>query len=273
VAVVGAIVVVVVLVLLALLGAFTPPSSSHGPNETYSQARPAADSAAQGTSGGSWSLVIAAGISPSAPVTENVSSSSKDCNLTILPGGGSSVTIPAGPAGATGGTAPGWVFLYRDAAGELLFVSVINGTATSWATIAPGQECSTIFGLLSIIPSSAIDSSAAAAAVQGDASSFLAAHPSVSASYGLVGGVSFLGFHTGAEWEVNYTTCPLNAPSGTAGASFNATVNATTGAVVYQQTRPSILCRTGTSIGLASGAVPHPSFDPEAPLSLRGRTE
>jgi len=271
VAVVGAIVVVVVLVLLALLGAFTPPSSSHGPNETYSQARPAADSAAQGTSGGSWSLVIAAGISPSASVTENVSSASKDCNLTILPGGGSSVTIPAGPAGATGGTAPGWVFLYRDAAGELLFVSVINGTATSWATIAPGQECSTIFEFLSVIPSSAIDSSAAAAAVQSDASGFLAAHPSVSASYGLVGGVSFLGFHTGAEWEVNYTTCPLNAPSGTAGASFNATVNATTGAVVYQKTQPAITCRTGTAIDLSRGESGTSPVDVSLALAVRSR--
>lgn len=246
-------VVLMVVLLLALLGVLPIFSSSNNGSSsgalTYDQARPLADGAAQATSGGSWALVVSSGILSTTAATENLSSiSSADCNLTVLPGVSNVVTVPAGPSNQTGGTATGWVFLYRNAAGEMLIVAVLGGKATALGTIAAGQSCSTIFALLSVIPSNVIDSSVAASAVGSYAATFLASYPSVTSHYGLVGGISFLGHGVGAEWAVNYTTCPVNAAPGSTGASFNATVNATTGTIVYEQTRGLIGCSSSGTI-------------------------
>jgi len=258
--VVGAVVVVVLLVVgLGLVGVLPIfSSSSPGSVLTYSQARPIADSTAQGTSGGSWDLLIGAGLVSATAVTESLTGtgSSSGCVVTTLAGAPSNVSLPAGPANITGGSSPSWLFLYRNAAGELLIVTVLNGKGTALATIASGQSCSTVFGLLSVVPSNVIDSSAAANDVSGDAASFLAANPTVSRAYALLGGVSFLGHGYGAEWRVNYTTCPADATTGTTGAAFNATVNATTGAVIFDQTLSSVACRSGLLSNLSHSTTP-----------------
>lgn len=266
--VVGAVVVVVLLVLILGLVGVLPifPSSNSSSNPTggltYDQALPIANSAAQGTTGGSWALVVSSGIVSSVSASENLSTpGSSGCNLTTLPGVSNTITLPAGPSNHTVGLSTSWLFLYRNAAGEMLLVVVFDGQASAIATIAAGQSCSTIFGLLSVIPSNVIDSSAVASDVQSDAASFLAAHPGADADYSLIGGISFLGHGIGAEWEVNYTTCPVDASPGTTGTSFNATVSATTGAVLYQQTLPLIDCSSTATVNLAHGGTPVPSLE------------
>jgi len=189
--------------------------------------------------------------------TENLSSSkSSGCNITLFPGASNPITLPSGPANQTGGTATSWLFLYRNAAEGLLVVTVLDGKASALATIAAGQSCSTVFGLLNVIPSNVIDSSVAAADVKSDAATFLAAHPDVTSRYGLIGGLSFLGLREGAEWEVNYTSCAVDASPGTTGASFNATVNATSGAVIYQHTLGLVDCSSTGAISLIHGPTP-----------------
>lgn len=263
--VIAAVVVVALLVLVLVLVGVIPTSSSAsngtspsgGAALTYDQARPLADDAAGSTSGGSWALVVGAGVSSTVSATESIGSpGSSGCNVTTFPGVSNPVTIPAGSSNQTHGTAPAWVFLYRDAAGEMLIVAVLDGKAAALGTIAARQSCSTIFGLLSVIPSGVIDSSVAASDVASDAASFLSVHSEFNSAYGLVGGISFLGHGVGAEWEVNYTTCPVDATTGTMGAAFNATVNATTGAVLFEQSQNLVGCSTSGSIDLVHGVSP-----------------
>jgi hypothetical protein len=263
-AVVGAVLLVLILGLVGAIPIF--PSSSSSTKSTggmtYDQALPLANSAAQGTSGGSWALVVSSGIVSSVAASENLSTpGSSGCNLTTLPGVSNPITLPAGPSNHTVGLSTSWLFLYRNAGGEMLLVAVFDGQASALATIAAGQSCSTILGLLSVVPTTVIDSSVVASDVQSDAASFLAAHPSVDADYALIGGISFLGRGVGAEWEVNYTTCPVDASPGTTGTSFNATVNATTGAVLYHQMLPLIGCSSSAHVSLAHGGKPVPSLE------------
>ncbi len=259
VAIAVAVVVGLLILSLALVGILPifPSSSSKGPALTYDQALPLADDAAQGTSGGSWALVESVGIMSPISASENLSAlGSSGCNFTILNGGSGMVTLPSGAANQTAGTAVGWLFLYRNAAEEVLMVTVFDGTASALATIAAEQSCSSVFALLNVVPSSVIDSSSAAADVQVDAAAFLADHSGVTSRYALVGGISFLGLHVGAEWAVNYTTCPEEASTGTTGAYFNATLNATSGAVIFSATDSSIQCPSGGTINLVRDAGP-----------------
>jgi len=249
--------IVLSLAAVGVLPIFSSSSSKKGPALTYDQALPLASDAAQGTSGGAWDLVEGSGINSQNSVSQNLSSShTSGCNVTILNGGSDTITLPSGTANATGGTATGWLFLYRNAAEAVLLVTVLDGSASALGTIAAGQSCSSVFGLFDVVPSDVIDSSTAAADVQGIAAAFLAAHSDITSKYAVVGGVSFLGIHESARWSLNYSTCPEEAPTGTVGASFNATVNATDGAVIFSAVHSSIACPSGSSITLVRAAVP-----------------
>ncbi len=248
--------IIAVVAALALGGVFTPAKSSVGSTPTYSQAVSQANGVASGVSGGSWDLVLGAGIMTTAIASENLGSS-KDCNITYSPGVTGTVTIPAAPSELTNGRASGWIFLYRNAAEEYLIVTVTNGQASEFGTIAPKQACATVFNYFSVVPSNVIDSSAVASDVAGYAGAFLTAHPNANASYALIGGASVFGLvNFGPEWRVNYTACPFNAAVGTTGPAFNATLNATTGAVMFEQSLPSVHCSSSSSIGLVKGGPP-----------------
>lgn len=249
----GAVIVVLVLVLafVFVLPSLSSSAGTSGGPLTYDQALPIASKAADATSGGPWAAFLGSGILSTVSATEMLNTStSSDCNVTLLPGVSNNVTVPAGPANTTGGTATAWVFLYRNVDGEVLIVTVLDGKATALATIAAGQECTTIFELLDPIASNVIDSSVAAGDLAADAATFLGAHPDVVSKYVLIGGITFLG-HIGAEWELNYTTCPVQASAGTLGSSFNATLNATTGTVLYTHTASGFACSTSSSVSLA----------------------
>jgi len=100
----------------------------------------------------------------------------------------------------------------------------------------PAPECVNTNATASGIPANVVDSPAAASAVAADGgTAFLQAHPKgVSLEMLLISGA--LGFPLGSEWVFGYSTCPLeltsSPPSGPAGESFSAAVNASSGEVV-----------------------------------------
>jgi hypothetical protein len=196
--------------------------------------------------------VISAGILSTVSSTENLNFSNTDnCNVTILPGVSSTITIPAGPSNQSDGAATAWIFFYRNGAEAYLIVSVIDGQAEALATIKSGQACSPIFGLFNSVPGNVIDSSAALRAVLPNATAFLSAHPQATEEYALLGGYSFLSAHAPPTWRINYTSCPVDATTAQTGSAFNATVNAITGAAIFEQSRSGIDCRSSSTVTFA----------------------
>jgi len=268
--VVVAVVVVVVVLLVAFVVLPSITSSSSGPSGplTYSGAKPIAAGAMSGFDGGGWTLLFAAGLVT--PTNESIPTntsalgnlSSSGCSYTLVTSA-STYTVPAFTGNRSAGATPAWEFGYRNGTDALGIASVINGKASVLATIT-GSECAFFAQLLTPIPGNAIDSSQAAADVEPDAAAFLAAHPSASAEFAILGGLNFLGHTVPAEWSVIYSTCALAPnPTGT-GAQFNATVNALTGAVSGVQTNTNAVCGN-TTISEAAPAHGAPSSAPIAP--------
>jgi len=268
VAVAVAVVVVVLLIAFVVLPSLSSSGAPSGPL-TYSGAKPIADSAMSGFEGGGWTLLLAAGLvtptsqsfSTNASALGNLSSSG--CTYQLVTSA-STYTVPAFTGNRSAGETPAWEFGYRNDADTLAFVSVLNGKATVLATVT-GTECAFFAQLLIPIPGNVIDSSQAAADVASDVGAFLAAHPSASAEFALLGGFNFLGHVIPSEWSIVYTTCPVTPnPTGT-GDRFNATVNALTGAVSGVETNTSAACGNTTTIPTAAPA--HGASSP-APISI-----
>lgn len=260
---VGAAVVVVVVVLLVLV--FVLPSSpssavSNSGPQGYGAALGPASAAVSGFDGGGWFPLFAAGLDSSvsytAPLNLSLSGIS-DCNVTLAPGVSGDLTLPAFAGNRSAGIAPIWEFAYRNGADQVAVVSVINGAATVLGTLS--GKCTTYLGFLSPLPSDAIGSQQAAAAVAPFAQSFLTADPNASALFGIVGGVSLLG--VGAEWEVEYSTCSFESGTGLTGSVFNATVNATTGSVIHHESGTGISCgsSSGSLLAQAPGNLNRPA--------------
>ena len=242
---VAAVAVVVVLILVLGFGGILPifhsnskSSNSNGNGgalATYGQAVPGANSSVAGYQGGGWALIAASGFAMSEASTLSLNSvgTSGTCHFIVAPGQNANISVPALSGAMTSGKAPDWGFFYRNGAGEVAVDTYQGGNYNVVGYIATG--CSA-FGLLDPVPATgAIDSSAALAAVNTPSmlGGFLSSHAVVNMSMALIGGVSFLGYSSGAMWELNATTCPAQAPSSTAaGAWFDASVNATSGAVV-----------------------------------------
>ena len=224
---------------------------------TYAQARPIADSAIASYQGGGWALILAAGTIENASYTAPLNLSSvvgANCTFTPAPGVPANLTIPAFGGNRSAGTAPVWEFGYRNGAGSVAIVSVLSGKATILGTVS-GGFCTTIFALLTPVPSNVIDSSAAARAAEPNASSFLAQYPNASGYFALIGGISFLGLTSPATWSVTYSTCSFNPTASGTGTQFNATVNALTGQVIYSETQIGVVCGSGSSGGTPLGSV------------------
>lgn len=248
-------IVIVVVLLAAIILAPGPGSSAGGGGPlTFRGAETSANKAISSFSGGGWVPLFAAGIdsatSYSAPL--NVSQiSASNCTLTLASGASSTITLPAFEGNRSAGLSPIWEFAYRNAAGNVAIVSVISGSATVIGTLS--GKCSTYFGLLSPIPSGTIDSVQAAAAVEPAARAFLQQYPNASALFGIVGGISIFGATIGSTWEVEYSSCSFNSTSGATGAVFNATVNATSGTVLENQTTTGVPCSSSTTVLLGRG--------------------
>lgn len=246
---VAAAVVLAIVLLVVLLPA---PGGSGGSGSgplSYSTAKPLGDQAASAFDGGGWTLIAAAGFDSATAETFplNLSSlASTNCTFQAGALGTGSFTIPQFTGNQTAGVAPLWGLAYRNAFGTIAIVIVVNGKA-SIAGAFSGGECASLSGLFTPVPSDVIDSPQAGAAVASLAAPFLAEYPNASAAYGLLGGFSSLGLGKGAQWEVAFSTCPINSTGRGNGAEFNATVNATSGRVVYSQTIPALSCASGAS--------------------------
>ena len=248
---VGAAAVVVLLLLVFVLGpalsGSSSPGSSGGSALTYDQAKPIADKALAGYQGGGWAILVGVGVAPitSEVLPLNLSALSVNCTFSPNPSAPSNLTISGYNGSRSAGVATAWDFIYRNGASVLEIVAVVNGQAIIFGSISGGL-CSTAFALLST-PSGVIDSSAAASAVASYSASFLASYPNASSEYFLVGGISFGALLSqGPTWGITYTTCSLSPTASGYGEQFNATVNATSGQVIYHQTA-SAACGSGTS--------------------------
>ena len=270
----GAAVAVAVAVLLVVV-ALGPSLTGSGSGNTaavltYSGAHPVADRSVGNFGGGGWTLLFAAGlVSPTTvmvPVnTTTLGSLTSYCTYTPV-SGFSDLTLPGYSGNRTPGASPAWEFAYRNATGTIALVSVIDGQASVLATLS-GLECAIGSQLFHPVPGAAIDSSQAAADVAPLAGAFLVEHPNASAVFGLVGGGHFGNFSLSTEWSITYTSCSVENPGSGTGDTFNATVNATTGAVIE-----SNLTTDGSCASVAGGAltVPGTSVVGAVPDALRG---
>jgi hypothetical protein len=243
---VTAVVIVVVLILVlgfsGIIPIFHSNSKSNsatgngGAVATYGQAVPRANGSVAGYQSGGWALIAASGYAFSEPTTLDTNSSSGTsggCHFIVAPGQNANLSIPALSGPVTSGKAPDWAFFYRNGAGEVAVGAYQGGNYNVVGYVASG--CS-IFGLLAPIPVTGVmDSSTALAEVDTPTmlGGFLSSHPVVNLSMALIGGVSFLGYSSGAEWELNATTCPAESPSGAStGSWFEVGINATSGATL-----------------------------------------
>ncbi len=251
------VVVIVVLVLGLFLSGIlsfsgTKSSNNNGGGSgvmTYTQAEPVASSGVAGFSGGGWALLEASGYesSQAASLPFGGSVSGTGCSFVPAPGSTGNIDFPAFTGSYTGGAAPSWAFLFRNASGYIAVVTVTQSGSSVLGTIS--SACG-LFGLVLPIPSGVINSPQALSPVASNISAFLQAHPKANESFALLGGISFLGARIGAEWAVNITTCPDASTAVVAvGSSFNATVNATSGQVIYSQN-----ASLGSCSGLGGGS-------------------
>jgi hypothetical protein len=258
--------IVAVLVAVIVVVAVVLPSSGPGAPTvpggaiTYGQGAAGANYSVRsfnGTTG--WSLLFAAGLE--APVAEPAAVAVADlgvsnCSLYPVHGGSASISLPAFAGSPTSGRAPLWEFFYQNVSTEQIAVVVVeNGGATLLGTLA-SPECTDVFAIITPIPAHVLDSPTIGAAVAANASSFLAAHPNVSAVYGLIGpvfGALLPGSLNSPKWVVEFTTCALTPDPSGSGAEYNASVNANSGAEFYSRTVPSESCASNppAAIGLA----------------------
>src|SRR5208282_496191 len=243
IAVVAIAVVLLLLLSLALSGGpggkDTPAGS--GAAVPFSSARSLGTQA--GAPHGTWNLYTAIGVdlanATSVPLNVTVGS-----NCTLTPYSGplpSSLTIPAFTGNLASGVASEWLLSFlQPGTGSELAVAVTNGVANLVLELS-GPSCSNLNGTLSPIPSTIVYSPAAASAVAAaGAAAFLQAHSSgVSLEMVLFPGTLIPPqFSSSPEWIFAYSTCPLDLtgtpPSGPAGSTFSAAVNASSGNVLPQ---------------------------------------
>jgi hypothetical protein len=240
-------VAIALLLVLALLALGTPASSSGGGSSTgvaFSSARTTGSSVTS-SSGGNWELLDAFGLDLPNAATEplGLSNLSANCTVTSLSGPlPSSLTIPRFTGNLSSGDAAEWdlAFLQPATLSEIA-VAVTGGTVALALEISGAHCLPTNTSAEPSISATVVDSTVAASAVAAaGATAFLAAHPK---------GVSLvmflIPFTVGGSaqpssgypaWLFDYSTCPVlvGITNGTEppGETFDATVNATTGAVV-----------------------------------------
>ncbi len=240
---------VAVFIVPLLTGSTGSSSGATGTDLTYSGARPIADRAASQFQGGGWTLLLATGLV--APVSESF-----PLNTTALTSIGcaftpavivTSLTVPGDTGNRSSGASPAWEFGYRNSQDTIALVSVIEGQGTVLGTVT-GLTCALAAQEVTPVPGNVIDSSQAVAVVAAEVQAFLSVHANASADYALLGAQAAGGHRLGPEWSILYSTCPLSASASGTGAEFNATVNATSGAVVSTAATSDASCSSGTPI-------------------------
>jgi hypothetical protein len=232
----------------------------------FSMARAAATQAAPA---GPWLLLAAVGLALANETTLPINlTTGNNCTIRSLSGPiPSSLSLPSFHGNFTNGLAPAWDLEYgQSASASLLEVLVVGGVAKLVVELS-GTGCIGVNTFFEPLPSNVVDSPiavAAAAAAGGEA--FLQAHPTgVSEEMALLS-FNSSGSRSGPEWAVSYSTCSpflIGTGSGAPGATFDAAVNATTGAVL-----------PGTPTTLSCGGPPPPAIgnalQPGIPTLIRG---
>ncbi len=248
-AVVAVVVIVVIVVALLLTGVIpglhssSPGSSSSGTGQgTASQA---AQKFANGTSGGPWSGFEIIGVDST--IGETVESANLTNASCPLQGGSvSAITVPAYTGAYANGAPQDWLFGYEStSAATTLLVWVHGGTATGLGELT-GSTCALRAPLL---PTNLISSSAAAsdAVATSNGTKFVDTFASANATY--LAETQALGSVTSTFWYLEFSAC-----AGQNYTSFDAVLNATTGAVSnsdYATAAASSLCGAKAPLGSA----------------------
>jgi len=236
---VAAIAVVLLLLLsLALIGAPSGSSSAGSAAVALSAARSVA--AGSAPLNGTWKLAGAFGLDLANATTVPLNlTTNPNCTVTSysgpLPG---SLKIPSFAGNLSSGDAAEWLLEYVQAStGYETAVAVTDGAANLVVEISgPAPECVNTNATALGVPGNVVDSPAAASAVAAvGGTAFLQAHPrGVSLEMLLLSGA--LGVPLKSQWIFGYSTCPIefasSPPSGPAGESFSAAVNASSGEVI-----------------------------------------
>jgi hypothetical protein len=212
---------------------FTSSGGGGGGAQLYSQAKSVAD----GTVSGHSSSAVLVGAFGFDLLSAYTNSTSNDTNASCPLTGGStsSLTIPTYTGNYHAGESPAWLFLYYQPSPVAEFaVAVLNGAGTYIGEVA-GSTCVGNYGVNDTIPSTIIDSNAAAAAAAAtpNGSAFIAHNSSANADYVLLGTNSSAP-GAGTVWAIIFSTC---SPGFTGiGTTYEAEVNATSGVVEFNFT-------------------------------------
>jgi hypothetical protein len=205
---------------------YTLTTGGSGQN-SYSQAEPVA----QALVGSGWMPVFAGGEDFATPYT-NTSPLELNASCPLSGGSGSWPTIQAWTGNYSNGFSSVWFFYFYESSGPALEVVTVQGsTATDLGSVT-GQNCvgadAKVSGLAGIV-----DSTVVAAAIAGNASGYVAAHPSATSAFTVLSGETFDSFSFPPSWYVLFTTCTPNG--GGSGSNFTAILNASSGALLESE--------------------------------------
>lgn len=148
---------------------------------------------------------------------------------------------PGLPRERFGGSLAVLELAYRNASsgGEILLISVTNGTGALTALVPNVGGCATYSELATFvapISTSVWDSPDVLSSVDAaGGGAFLAAHPAATVTMGVSGEVALFTLNEPSVWNVVYSLCSLGTPGPAAQPEFNATVDALSGAVTFSQ--------------------------------------
>jgi hypothetical protein len=238
-----AVVVVVVLaaVLLAGVGSNNSNSSSTAAS-TYAQSASSVNSFSNSYKGGGWKPWIVSGFDTSTSATSppvnasafnSIGGTKNGCTATLLVSVGSTFTVPAFSGNLSSGESPYWIYFLFNATGAFLVVTDVGGTVTP-LLLEVCTGTSSISSLISAIPSTVVDSSVAVkTAWNAGGAALVAKDSSSSVSFSLTAGFSVAGVYSSPPtWTVTYQACNPSTTSTTAVATFSASINATSGALM-----------------------------------------
>ena len=217
---------------------FTSSGGGGGGGQTkFSQAYPIASSSV----GSGWIGILGVGISVTS-TWSNASQPSYNSSCPLNGGPSTWPTLSAWTGAYANGYTTYWVFgFYKNVSSvpTLQIVLVSGSTVTNMGSISGSGCILSEWGNATGLASGVIDSDQVASAIAGNDSAYVAAHPSASADYSLVTGLSysFYGFNYTFSplWSVHFTTCSVNG--GGTGSNFTADVNATNGQVIDSSTQ------------------------------------
>jgi len=236
-------VVVALILVLSFLALGSPPSSGGSKGVPFSTAK-SAGTVIVSSAGAGWELLDAIGFDLPNATTEPLGLSGlPNCTITSLAGPlPDSLTIPRFTGNLTSGNASTWDLAYvQPTTNAEIALAVTDGSVTVAIELS-GPHCLPVnLSADESIPANVVDSTvAASAAAAAGATAFVASHPT-----GVSLEVDLFPFNFeepdqpslgDAAWVFDYSTCPVLFGSTNAteppGATFQVTVNASSGAVV-----------------------------------------